>query len=124
MTGATHRRRWPWILGGILLFFVLVLVAARIALTPLAARMLRDKLNAQPGLHADFKALSLSVLGLGAQLEGLALHIDPPGGTPVVATVETIDGHLHWADLLRFHLVAMASAENIKATAVIETPEE
>jgi hypothetical protein len=117
-------RRGRWIAGGIFLLLVLLIVGARLALTPIAARALRKQLNAQPHMHGDFDDLSLSVLRLGADIQGLDLHMNPPGGTPIQATVQAIETHLRWHDLLRLHIVAEAVADHIKATVVIQTPEE
>jgi hypothetical protein len=118
------RHRGRWIAGGVVLFLALLLVAGRIALTPLVAHLTRQQLNAQPDMRGDFEGLSLSVLGLSYHLDGLELHMNPPGGTPITSNVGTIDAHVLWRDLLRFHLVAEAVADHIKAVVVIENPEE
>jgi hypothetical protein len=117
-----HRGRW--IAGGLLLFLALLLVAGRIALTPFVAHQLRKQLNAQPNMSGDFDDLSLSVLGLGAHLEGLVLHVKQPGGAPITSTVQSLSGHLEWGDLLRFKLVAEARLDHAKLTVVIENEAE
>ena len=124
MPNRKTRHRGRWIAGGILLFLVLVLVAARIALTPIVAHETRAQLNAQPDMHGDFDGLSLSVLGLGYHLEGLVLHMNPPGGTPIIAKVQSFEAHLRWRDLLRFHIVAEVRIDHLKAVVTIETPDE
>ncbi len=118
------RHRGRWIAAGILLSLALLLIAARLALTPFVAHLTRQQLNARPHMSGDFSDLSLSVLTLGYHLQALELHMHPAGGTPITASVENIDAHLLWRELLRFHIVAEARADNIKALAIIETPEE
>jgi hypothetical protein len=50
--------------------------------------------------------------------------LKPPGGTPITSVVQSIDGHLRWRDLLRFHPVAEARLDRAKLTVVIENEEE
>jgi hypothetical protein len=117
-----HRGRW--IATGVVLFFLLLLIAARIALTPIVARELRTQLNAQPDMSGDFDDLALSVLSAGAHLEGVVLHMTPPGGAPISVSVKSLEGHLRWHDLIHSHFVVDAWLDHAKATVVIETPGE
>ncbi len=123
MPASHHRGRW--IAGGVSLFFILLLVAARLALTPVAARELRKQLNARPDMSGDFDELSLSVLGLRCRLEGLELHMKPsPGGPPLTAIIQSVEAHLLWRDLVRVRVDAEARLDHAKLTTVIETEEE
>jgi len=120
----SRSHRWRWIVGGVALFLVLLLIAARIALTPIVAAQMRKQLNAQPNMSGDFDDLSLSVLRLGCGIEGLELHAKPPGGTPLTAKIQSVEARLLWHDLLRSHLVAEAWVDHAKLTVVIENEAE
>ncbi len=120
---ASRPRRGRWIAGGVVLV-LLLLIAARVALTPLAAHALRTQLNAQPDMRGDFDDLALSVLSLGTHLEGVVLHLTPPGSSPVTVKIQSLEGHLRWHDLIRSHLVIDGWLDHAKITVVIETPEE
>ena len=108
----TRRARKPWYKRWLLwipLAIIVLAVAARIIMTPLATTMARDALQRMPGFKGSFRELSIRTLTTSVIIEGLSLDRDPPAdpGTPFI-TMEKVQLTLFWRELFKGRIVGSA----------------
>ena len=88
-----YRRPLPWLFA-----LMLAMAAGRVALTPLADHWTRQALAELTSFRAEYRELSLFSFPPVAVIDGLA--IEGHDGLPV-ASVERVELHTHWGDVLR-----------------------
>ena len=125
----TKRPRKPWYgrwLFWIPLALIVIAIAVRIVMTPIATRMARDSLQSMPGFKGSFRELSIRTLTTSVIIEGLSLDRDPPAdpGTPFI-TMEKVHLTLFWRELFKGKIVGSAKILKPKFHIVIPpSPEE
>ena len=101
-----YRRPLPW------LFMVLVAMGgARLALTPLADRWVKESLAELSSFHAEYRDLSLFTLPPVAVVDGVT--VDTHEGQPI-AVVERLELHTSWRELLRAALFDEPAAVQVR----------
>lgn len=108
------------VVAGVLL---VLLVALRIALNPLAAHFTQKGLDGLTGYTGTFKSVSVSLLPLSYTIEDLRLVQD---GTPVeeaVLYVKQLRATAKWTDLLRGRVFAAARADHAHFRVLLGTTE-
>ncbi len=102
------RRPWVWILG----VSLVVALAVRVALNPIAEHFTQQGLDGLTGFTGTFSKVDVSIIPLRVTIDDLRLVQD---GTPVedaVLYVKQLSARARWTNLLRGRLFADAHAEH------------
>ncbi|BDG08398.1 DUF748 domain-containing protein [Anaeromyxobacter paludicola] len=111
----TRRRGWLIALG----VLVLLLVAGRVALNPLAAARVRHQLSQLRGMTVTFSDLSLSVFRLHADIRDLKIVKRSAGGAAKpILYVRDLSAGLYWRQLFHGHVVGWATFERPKVNLI------
>lgn len=111
-----YRKRWAWLLAGL----VLVVIGVRLALNPVADHYTRRWLNQFPTLKGDYQQLSVSLFPPGIELHNLTLAEQPRvGQEPPLLFAERVRGHLRVGQLLRGEFVVRARMDAPKFSYVV-----
>jgi hypothetical protein len=101
----------------VLLAVVVLLVAARIALTPLAKHYTQKGLDSMEGYSGRFSDVSISLFQLQYGIEKLQIFDEPKEEDEApLLYAENIKAGLSWKDLVKFRLAGAARIEKMKAT--------
>lgn len=100
---------------------LLLAVAVRLALNPIAAHFTQKALDSQPGYRGTFQRVSVSIFALRYRIAGLEIDEAPPKGHPPLLVVEDLSATLSWRDLLHLRLGGEAQVDHAKATWVVES---
>lgn len=120
MAGEHHRLRRG--LAVAIAVFAVLLIAARIAATPLLESRVRRSLEHMHGMRGTFSRMDLSVVHLSWALHDLDIEKRSPEGhrTPYFRAARVEIG-LYWKELLRGHLVGAAELDHPKLSLVSAT---
>lgn len=112
---AWYRRPIVWVGAGL----VVILIAIRLLLDPVAAHYTQKALDDMPGFKGTFEGVHVTLLPPGYEIKKLKM-IEEPGGNwkePMVY-VEHARGEIYWRKLLHRQLVARLRVDNPKLTIV------
>lgn len=110
--GATKRRhrRWPWI---VLATLVVLFIAGRIALDPLAGHFLQKGLDeGLTGYHGTFSKVHVSIVPLELSIDGLRLVQDGMEVKDQTLFVKHLNASAAWGDLLTGKIAATAKFDH------------
>lgn len=114
-----RRHRLRRVLGVVALAMVVVLVAARLALTPFVEHRLRESLARMHGLRGTFDHVELSVLHLSFSLHDLRVEkLSEAGKRTPYLQMKRAEIGLYWSALVRGHLVGAAELDRPKISLV------
>lgn len=105
------KRRWPWVLLGLLVFGVVF----RLALNPIVEWQTRKSLENLEGYRIELEDVSIDVFKLQTVSHGVAVIKDGAGGNEEpVLYVEAMRGGIYWRKLLDFQLVIASELDGLK----------
>ena len=111
-----YRRVWVWLL----LTLVVLGVAFRILLDPVAAHIARKQLHQLEGYRADFDKLHISLHALSTTVTHFRVFAEK--GVAVPATIaDGVEGHLLWKDLFHGRLDGQAQIRKAKISLFAES---
>lgn len=101
----------------------LVLVAARIALDPIAAWRTRKILSGLEGMRATFSSVDVGVIGLSYTIRDLEIEKVAAGGAALpFFQVVRLHLALNWRELLHGHVVARVSLDSPRLNVIQKQP--
>jgi len=101
------RRRWPRVVLVVVLVLVALVVAARVALEPIAKHQVEQALARLHGVRSSFGAFHLKALKLTAEVDDLKIDkVTPSGQTSPFVSAKKVEASLYGKEFLHGHVVA------------------